>query len=142
MTVQDNIKLVKQVYEALNNRDYDGAYSLHSEDHIRYDARWEEPMRGLEPYRKFGEGFMNAFPDFNVEVVRVLGQGDLVCDEHISMGTHTEPMKTQDGETIPPSGNSFKVRSCHIYKIQGGKIVETTVYLDQMTFLSQLGLAP
>lgn len=140
MTVQDNIDLVKRVYEALNNKDYDVAYSLHSEDHLRYDVRWQEPMRGLKDYRKFGEDFMNAFPDFRIEVVRAFGQGDLVCDEHVSSGTHTKPMKTQEGKVIPPSGNGFKVRSCHIYRIQAGKIVETSVYSDQMGLLAQLGL--
>jgi steroid delta-isomerase-like uncharacterized protein len=141
MTVQDNLNLIMEMYEALNNKDYDHAYSLHSEEHLRYDARWEEPLRGLKDYRKYGEDFMNSFPDFQIEVVSAFGQGDLVCDEHISSGTHTKPMKTQEGKTIPPSGNRFKVRSCHIYKIHEGKIVETSIYIDQMGLLAQLGLA-
>jgi steroid delta-isomerase-like uncharacterized protein len=142
LAVEDNLNLVNELYKAIINRDWDVVFRLHSEDHLRYDTNRAEPMKGLEPYREYVVGFVEAFPDLHIEVVRVFGQGDLVCDEHITSGTHTGPMKSSDGKMIPPSGKEFSVRNCHIYKIKAGKVVETWRYLDQLVFLSQLDLIP
>jgi steroid delta-isomerase-like uncharacterized protein len=142
MTVEDNLRLVYRLYEAINDNDWDTVFGLHSEDHLRYDTNRPEPMKGLDPYREYVIGFADAFPDLHIEVVRAFGQGDMVCDEHITSGTHDGPMKSSDGKTIPLSGKGFKVRNCHIYRIEAGKIVETWRYLDQLVILSQLDLMP
>ena len=142
MTIEDNLKLIKRVYKAINDRDWETVFALHSEDHLRFDTNRSEPTKGLELYRKYVVEFADAFPDLHIEVVRAFGQGDMVCDEHITFGTHAGPMKSADGKTIPPSGKSFKVRNCHIYKIAEGKIIETWRYVDQLVFLSQLDLLP
>jgi steroid delta-isomerase-like uncharacterized protein len=142
LTVEDNIKLINELYEAINEKDWDTVFGLHSENHLRFDTNKPEPMRGLGPYREYVQGFGDSFPDLNIKLVRVFGQGDMVCDEHITSGTHIGPMKSFDGRIIPPTGKSFSVRNCHIYKIEAGKIVETWRYLDQLVFLTQLNLIP
>jgi steroid delta-isomerase-like uncharacterized protein len=141
-TVEDNLRLINEIYEAINKRDWDTAFGFHSEDHLRYVSNNVEPMKGLELYREFSDGFTDAFPDLHIEVIRAFGQGDLVCDEHVASGTHKRPMKGSDGQMIPPTGKRFKVRVCHIYKIKAGKVVETRSYSDQLVLLSQLGLVP
>ncbi len=140
--VEDNLRLVHELYEAINNRDWDAVFGFHSEDHQRFDTNTAEPMIGLDLYRESVVGFAEAFPDLHIEVVRAFGQGDMVCDEHITSGTQEGPMQSSDGSTIPPSGKSFSVRNCHIYKIKDGKVVETWRYLDQLVLLSQLDLLP
>jgi steroid delta-isomerase-like uncharacterized protein len=142
MPVDDNLKLIHDLYEAINKKDWDTAFGLHSKGHLRFDSNRVEPMKGLDRYRAYIVGFADAFPDLHIEVVRAFGQGDMVCDEHITSGTHNGPMQSSDGITIPPSGKRFKVRNCHIYKIEAGKIVETWRYLDQLVFLTQLDLVP
>ena len=132
VNVDDNLRLVKELYEAHNRRDWDTVFSFHSENHLRFDTNRAEPMKGLDLYREYVVGFAETFPDLHIEVLRVFGQGDMVCDEHITSGTHNGPMKSSDGATIPPSGKSFSVRNCHIYKIMDGKVVETWRYLDQL----------
>ena len=138
--VDDNLRLVNALYEAINNRDWDTVFSLHSEDHLRFDTNKAEPMKGLDPYREYVVGFTETFPDLHIEVVRAFRQGDMVCDEHITSGTHHGPMKSSDGKTIPPSGKSFSVRNCHIYRFKAGKVVETWRYSDQLVVLTQLDL--
>jgi steroid delta-isomerase-like uncharacterized protein len=142
MSVEDNLRLIKELYEAINSKDWDAVFRLHSEGHLRFDTNKPEPMKGLEPYRVYVEGFGDAFPDLHIEVIRVFGQGDMVCDEHITSGTQNGQMKSSDGQTIPPTGKSFSVRNCHVYRIENGKIVETWRYLDQLVFLTQLDLIP
>ncbi len=142
MTVEYNLKLIDELYEAINDKDWDTVFGLHSEDHLRFDTNRAEPMKGLELYKEYVVGFSESFPDLHIEVVRAFGQGNMVCDEHITSGTHNGPMKSSDGKTIPPSGRSLKVRNCHIYKIEAGKVVETWRYLDQLVFLAQLDLIP
>jgi steroid delta-isomerase-like uncharacterized protein len=142
MTVEDNLRLIKRLYKAINDRDWDTAFALHSEDHLRFDTNRSEPTKGLENYKKYVTGFAESFSDLHIEVVRAFGQEDMDCDEHITSGTQNGPMKSADGKTILPSGKSFKVRNCHIYKIAEGKIIETWRYVDQLVFLNQLGLNP
>ena len=142
MAVEDNLRLIKRLYKAINDRDWETTFALHSENHLWFDTNRSDPTKGLNLYRKYVVGFADTFPDLHIEVVRMFGQRDMVCDEHITSGTHKGPMKSEDGKIIPPSGKSFKVRNCHIYKIAEGKIIETWRYVDQLVFLTQLDLIP
>lgn len=138
MTVEENIALVKESYEAVNRNDWDAAMELHSGDHLRIGP--EGRMEGLDAYREYVEGSVGPFPDLHVDVVNIFGEGDMVCDEHVTTGTHTAPMKTPDGKEIPPTREKFRVHACHIFRIEDGKIAETRVYHDRMSMMAQLGL--
>ncbi|MFQ5950555.1 MAG: ester cyclase, partial [Candidatus Geothermarchaeales archaeon] len=87
-------------------------------------------------------GFLTAFPDLHVETTRAFGRGDWVCVEHITSGTHTGPMGTPDGETIPATNKKMRFEDALVFKVENDKITRRHLYFDQLGFMAQLGLAP
>jgi len=60
--------------------------------------------------------------------------------EAVFNGTHTGPLSTPNG-AIPPTGKQIPLKQVFLHRIEGGRIASETVYLDQLEFLTQLGLA-
>lgn len=47
-----------------------------------------------------------------------------------------------DGQSVPPTGKSVRVRGCDAATVEEGQVKSHRFYFDQMELLSQLGLAP
>jgi predicted ester cyclase len=86
--------------------------------------------------------FIQGFPDAAWEELSKLESGNTAIDEGYFLGTHTGPIETPTGETIPPTSKRVRLRECDIATVENGRIVSHRFYFDQMEFLQQLGLAP
>jgi ketosteroid isomerase-like protein len=86
--------------------------------------------------------FIQGFPDARFEPLYAHEAGNTAIDEGYFVGTHTGPLETPTGETIPPTGKRVRVRECDIATVENGRIMSHRFYFDQMEFLQQLGLAP
>ncbi len=89
----------------------------------------------------FGQ-FATAFPDASWESAHKHESGNVAIDEGYVVGTHTGPLAMPDGESIPPTGKSVRVRGCDAATVEGGLVTSHRFYFDQMELLEQLGLAP
>lgn len=89
----------------------------------------------------FGQ-FATAFPDASWESAHKHESGNVAIDEGYVVGTHTGPLATPDGESIPPTGKSVRVRGCDAATVENGLVTSHRFYFDQMELLGQLGLAP
>jgi len=79
--------------------------------------------------------FLAAFPDVRVAIEDLIAEGDkVVARLHIS-ATNTGPFAGQ-----PPTGKKIQFTSFRIYRIAGGKIVETWAMQDRLGLMEQLGL--
>jgi steroid delta-isomerase-like uncharacterized protein len=76
----------------------------------------------------------SAFPDLELVPERVHHAPDAVIVEGRSRGT-------QLGEFmgLPPSGRRMDVRACVVYRFDGDRMTNETVYFDLATQLRQLG---
>ena len=83
-----------------------------------------------------------GFPDAGFESVSKLEAGNTAIDEGYFLGTHTGPLETPTGETIPATGKRVRLRECDIATVENGRITSHRFYFDQTEFLEQLGLAP
>jgi hypothetical protein len=66
--------------------------------------------------------------------------GNTAIDEGYFVGTHTGPLPSPTGESIPPTGKAVRVRACDIATVENGVVTSHRFYFDQMEFLGQLGL--
>ena len=89
----------------------------------------------------FGQ-FAAAFPDASWESAHKHESGNVAIDEGYVVGTHTGPLPMPDGENIPPTGKSVRVRACDAATVEDGLATSHRFYFDQMELLGQLGLAP
>jgi ketosteroid isomerase-like protein len=86
--------------------------------------------------------FAEAFPDLKYEPLYMHEAGNTAIDEGYLVGTHTAPLPTPTGETLPATGKQIRVRSCDVATVENGRITSHRFYFDQMEFLGQLGLTP
>jgi steroid delta-isomerase-like uncharacterized protein len=77
-----------------------------------------------------------AFPDQEIEVVKLHSSDDAVLMEAIARGTHTGPLRG-----LPPTGRRFEQQFLAIFVFEGDALVCERVYYDVATVLQQLGIA-
>ena len=142
MSVEENLQGVKDGFEAFNAHDWDRFFEAYAESIVVHSPDLPEPLKGLAAFREQIQTFDTAFPDSHFEEVRTFGQGDWVCAETIFTGTHKGPLPGPGGETIPATNKQVRNRAVFVFKIEGAKVTEQRGYLDQLTYLAQLGLAP
>ncbi|MEE9592078.1 MAG: ester cyclase [Thermoplasmata archaeon] len=141
MSIQGNIDLVKAGMEAFNAQDWDRFFGFADESIVAYAPDLEEPLKGLEAYRERWAN-VEAFPDRHIETKRVFGDAKWVVLEGVFTGTHKGAFPGPGGEEIPPTHKRVELPVALVFKIEGDKVTEEHDYYDNLTFLSQLGLAP
>ena len=125
---------------SINARDWEAYGRLFAESLVMQAPGLPEPMRGRDARVKMVQGIIEAFPDGQVEVRRSFGQGDLGCLEVIFTGTHTGPLASSGGETIPATDKPLRYPYCIVMKFENGEVTELNDYYDQLEILKQLGL--
>ena len=80
--------------------------------------------------------FRRAFPDFRMEIVELIAEGDKVAAHFKCSGTH-------EGEWrgTPPTGRRFEgVDEIYMFTIRDGRLVSATAVEDNLTRAKQLGI--
>lgn len=85
--------------------------------------------------REHLEYLTTAFPDLELVVERVHHADDAVIVEGRSVGTHRGEFMGVAG-----TGRRMDVRACVVYRFDGDRLTNETVYFDLATQLRQLGL--
>jgi hypothetical protein len=102
----------------------------------------EGELRGRNRIAEYIRQFGDSFSDLQYKYLQKHDAGDVAIDEGYLIGTHTGPLPTPSGETIPATGKKINVRSCDVATVEAGLITQHRIYFDQMQFLGQLGLLP
>lgn len=140
MSVEENIEVVRRLGEALTNRDWAAFDDLVAEDCEWTDVPSGRTMHGRDELIAGCKSFTTAFPDFSVESVTLIGQGDLVANEWSARGTHDAPLPRPHGGHYEPTGRSFARSGVGIVELRDSQIVRYRDYFDRQTMTEQLGL--
>jgi predicted ester cyclase len=111
------------VDEVVNARDESALDEIATGRTARDARRWISPFR-------------NAFPDFSMEVVSLIEEGDRVAAHFRCSGTH-------EGEWLgrPATGRRFEnVDEVYIFDVVDGRLAGAVAVEDNLTRLRQLGL--
>jgi predicted ester cyclase len=124
MGVEENKSLVRRlVDEVVTTRKLDSLDEIAEGRFAAVARRWVSPFRG-------------AFPDFSMEIVDLIGEGDKVVAHFKCSGTH-------EGEWlgVPPTRRRFDdVDEIYIFEIRNGRLSSATAVEDNLTRMRQLGL--
>ena len=82
-------------------------------------------------------GWRLAFPDMKMSVMQEIAERDLVTVLWTATGTNTG-----EGNGLPATGKSGRIRGITIWRIVNGKITEEWSAFDQLSMMKQLGLVP
>jgi uncharacterized protein (TIGR02246 family) len=131
--------LVDRVWQALEAQDYETFAGLFTADAEERQAGMT--VRGREQIRAFVASFFTAFPDLRHEIVAWVEDGDTIAVELRVTGTHTGSLPTPNG-AIAATGRRITLETCDYITVVGDKIMSWHVYMDQVAFMTQLGLMP
>jgi hypothetical protein len=123
-TAERHKALVCRLIEIVNAGDL-GALPEVATGRIAQDAeRWIGPFRA-------------SFPDFHMEVVDVISEGDKVVGHFRCSGTHRGEWRGR-----PPTGRRFEdVDEIYIFGVQDGRLASVlAVVEDDLTRMRQLGI--
>ncbi|MBP2473600.1 steroid delta-isomerase-like uncharacterized protein [Crossiella equi] len=128
--------LVREHMESENRHEYD--LTLGTFEHPRYEIiATGDVYDGLDAVRTYFHESRTAFPDQRNELLRLHHCDDAVIVEFLLKGTHKGPLRD-----IPPTGREFTVQATAFFVFEGAALVCERVYLDMLSVLAQLGLAP
>jgi predicted ester cyclase len=123
MTAEHKLLVRRLVDEAVN------AGSLQVLDEVAKGDFAVAARRWIGPFR-------DSFPDFTMEIVDLVADGEKVAAHFRCSGTHL-------GEWIghPPTGRRFTdVDEIYIFQVSGGKLAGAFGVEDNLTRMRQLGL--
>ena len=124
MAAEANKRLVRRfVEEVVAARNPDMVDELAAGEFARAAKRWVSP-------------FQSAFPDFRMDVVDLIAEGDTVVGHFRCSGTHR-------GEWlgVPATGRRFEgVDEIYIFRVQDGRVVSALGVEDNLARLRQLGI--
>lgn len=125
---------IERALESFNDHDLDSHMGLFAAGATFEDPVLDDPVTGAE-HRAYLAEVIEAFPDVEQEVDRVLASGDPTVIESTFYGTHEGEL---DG--IPPTGNDVAVSLVSIVSVSADGITSWRDYWDQQAFREQLGL--
>ncbi|WP_370478164.1 ester cyclase [Tamlana flava] len=135
--IEKDIKMYTSTWdEIINNAKIDLINSNNFTEDITLVAS-PENIVGIDGFKAYYQNFITGFSEVNFTVVDVLGQNDKIVKHWTFKGKHTG-----DFFGIPATGNSVDVEGVTIAKIKDGKIAQEQDFMDNLAFMSQLGIDP
>ena len=124
-------------YAAWNAHDPDAVAAVFAEHAVVREIGNPAVAEGRAAVRARAAALMTAFPDFRLERIELVIDGDRHADRWIMTGTHR-------GELfgIPPTGKSVRIEGATFTRLgPDGLVVEDVHFTDMAGLMAQLGLA-
>jgi steroid delta-isomerase-like uncharacterized protein len=137
MTVEDNKNRARQVAELVSTGNMALVDENVAPDFVRHDLGGRPDIVGPEGVKLFVGVLRAAFPDIQMIVEDVIGEGDRVVVRYTLRGTHRGAFRG-----IAPTGRKVTWSGINIYRVEGGKVVETWQLADALGVMQQLGVVP
>jgi len=134
MSTEQNKQIVMRLIEEGFNR----AREAVIDELVSPKYQSQEEGMAAEGRQKLKEpmgSFRTAFPDLHLQVEHILAEGDKVMTWAVFTGTHLGPL-----EAVPATGKKVVVIDVDLWRLEGGKVVESWAHFDQPGLLQQLGV--
>jgi steroid delta-isomerase-like uncharacterized protein len=119
-------------FAAWNARDPDGVASVFAQDAVMREAGGE--VRGRAAVRERAAALFVGLPDFRMERIQLLVDGDHLADRWLITGTHR-------GELfgMPPTGRRIRLEGASFTRLgRDGLVAEEIHFYDASNLLAQL----
>jgi steroid delta-isomerase-like uncharacterized protein len=136
--LEANKALVRRLYdEGFNQGNLELVDELVAPDVVTHDPIILDAPTGPDSIRGGIEMIRKAFPDFHVEVLDQLAEGDRVASLLLMSGTNTGDYRR--GGATHKKGT---MRAFFLWRIADGRLAESWGMADRFQFLQQLGIVP
>jgi len=137
-TEEENVKIVRQVFEAFNSGDVNRVNEFISPQYFNHESQIDpvrSKLRGPEEFIDTVRNLRNAFTDLHYKERDTIAAGDKVVSIVNVTGKHTGNFFI-----IPPTGNKINYEAVHIHRIADGRIIEHKAIRDDLSLMVQLGV--
>lgn len=135
-------EVVRRSLDSWNADDRDAHRATYADDAVVLEHATGRRIEGGDAIADVHFAWRAAFPGIRGDIENLVASGDQVVYETTWKGTHTGPLVTPDGQTIPATGRDVILPACLVVRVRGDRIVEQHHYFDMVTMLSQLGIMP
>ena len=120
-TIPERNKAVvrRLIEEFLSTGEPDLADEVFAPDYVDHTPSNPE-LTSLENLRRFVNEWLSAFPDTQNVINDILAEGDRVAVRWTVSATHRGRFRS-----VPPSGDRVEVEAIGIFRLAGGKVVES-----------------
>ena len=132
---------LRSIYDAYRSGAFEKAAERFAVDAEIINMATADRYVGREGYLQFSRAWAAAFPDLQVEVLRLSTNQEAALAEYTFRGTHTGALITGSGY-VPPTWSRVELRLCDAIELQNGAITRLRTYFDSATLLRQMGLFP
>jgi steroid delta-isomerase-like uncharacterized protein len=143
-----NRDVVRRHLDLMNRGDWRQAAELFAPDVQHHSGNWqtgtEAVFRGRTLLAGNLEDIFRTFPDWKMEIVEMVAEGDSVVVRCRVSGTHRGvAARAVNGGFlvgVQPTGKHFEVQHIHWYKVRDGMITDHSTSRDDLGMTQQLGL--
>ena len=129
--------VARALFDAVGRHDLDAAFELVDEDAVD-DFVAVGRFEGRAAIRGFFEELFAAFPDFGIEVERVVADDGAAAVQWRAWGRFTgAPF-----QGIEPTGRRVEIRGVDVLQVADGRVGGNTIYYDGASFARQVGMLP
>jgi|HubBroStandDraft_1064217.scaffolds.fasta_scaffold12663_3 ketosteroid isomerase-like protein len=97
----------RQLIAVVNTRNVEKVVEQYAENASFQVPSLESPIQGKEAIRSYLVNSFAAFPDWTMDVSKVIVSGDEAIVVNSVHGTHTGPFTDSDGKAVVPTNKSF-----------------------------------
>lgn len=145
-----NREIVRRHLDLMNRGDWKEAAELFAPDVRHHLGNWQQGSEGIvqgqETLIANLEDIFRTFPDWKMEIIEMVAEGESVVVRCKVSGSHegVGAKRTNGGflAGVEPTHKRFVVQHMHWYKLRGGKIVDHYASRDDLGMTQQLGLLP
>lgn len=131
------VQVATEILAAVRRHDLDAMRAL-AAPHVVDDFVAVGEFRGVDAALGFFSELFGAFPDFDIDVVHMVGDEDHAVTQWHATGTFTgTPF-----QGVHATGRSVDLRGCDVMRFEAGKLVHNTIYYDGLGFARQIGMLP
>ncbi len=130
--------VARAYFEAVGRRDLDAMTAFYvpgGVGEIYGLVRFEAPTS----YRAWFGNLFAAFPDFEMEIVEVVAEGEKAAVRWRATGTFNG---TTEFEGLAPNGSRVNVQGCDVLTVRDGHVHHNDAYMNGAEMMRQLGALP
>src|SRR5712691_6254577 len=127
-------------YNVFTNQEWTRLHESHSPDIV---VNWPDGhhTNGIERHIEDLKAMFVYAPDTQIKEHPIrFGSGEWTCVTGVMTGTFTKPMPVGGGKLIPPTGKKFSITMCTVGHWKDGVMIEESLFWDNATYMSQLGV--
>jgi steroid delta-isomerase-like uncharacterized protein len=137
MSTEDNKAIVRRMTEEFYNQgNIESADDFFAATYMHHDPA-SPHMRNRDDLKQGLRAFRAGCPDLHITTEDLFADGDMITKRWTYHATHTS-----DLAGLPPTGNRITMSGLELFRLEGGKIVESWLGYDNLSLMQQLGVIP